>query len=99
VQNLANGKLLSTAETGSDVDSIAYSATLGHLYVPGGGSGDLSILSVASDDGKLSLLGKVATASDAHTAAFDPATNSIFVGTPEHGTVLIIRDPFPASSR
>jgi DNA-binding beta-propeller fold protein YncE len=98
VVDLASGKLLSTAETGSDVDSIAYSATLGHLYVPGGGSGDLSILSVASD-GKLSLLGKVATASDAHTAAFDPATNSIFVGTPEHGTVLIIRDPFPASSR
>ena len=86
------------SETGSDVDSIGYSATLGHLYVPGGGSADLSILSVASD-GKLTLLGKVATASDAHTAAFDPATNSVFVATPGHGAVLVIRDPFPPSQK
>jgi DNA-binding beta-propeller fold protein YncE len=98
VVDLASGKLLSTAETGSDVDSIGYSATLGHLYVPGGGSADLSILNVASD-GKLTLLGKVPTAPDAHTAAFDPATSSVFVGTPEHGAVLVIRDPFPPSSK
>jgi len=98
VVDLASGKLVSTAEAGADIDSIGYSATLGHLYVPGGGSADLSILSVASD-GKLTLLGKVPTAADAHTAAFDPATNSVFVGTPEHGAVLVIRDPFPPSPR
>jgi DNA-binding beta-propeller fold protein YncE len=98
VVDLASGKVLSTADTGSDVDSIGYSAALGHLYVPGGGSGDLSILNVASD-GKLTLLGKVPTAADAHTAAFDPATSSVFVGTPEHGAVLVVRDPFPASSK
>jgi len=45
------------------------------------------------------LLGKVPTAADAHTAAFDPATNSVFVGTPGHGAVLVIRDPFPPSPR
>jgi hypothetical protein len=43
------------------------------------------------------LLGKVATAPDAHTAAFDAATRSVFVGTPEHGAVLVIHDPFPPS--
>jgi DNA-binding beta-propeller fold protein YncE len=96
VVDVKNGKLLSTAPTGTEVDSIGYSASLGHLYVPGGGTADLSMFSV-SGDGKLSLLGKVATASDAHTAAFDPVTRTIFVGTPEHGVVLAIPDPFPSS--
>jgi hypothetical protein len=91
-------KVLSTADTGSDVDSIGYSPSLGHLYVPGGGSADLSILNVPPD-GKLALLGKVPTAADAHTVAFDPQTNCVFVGTPEHGAVLVIRDPFPPSQR
>jgi DNA-binding beta-propeller fold protein YncE len=94
VVDLATRQVLSTAETGTGVDSIGYGATLGHLYVPGGGSADLSMLNVGPR-GQLSLLGKVATAPDAHTAAFDPATNSVFVGTPEHGVVLVIRDPFP----
>jgi DNA-binding beta-propeller fold protein YncE len=96
VVDLATGKVLSTAETGSDVDSIGYNPALGHLYVPGGGSADLSILKVASD-GKLTLLGKVPTAADAHTAAIDPASNSVFVGAPEHGAVLVVHDPFPPS--
>jgi DNA-binding beta-propeller fold protein YncE len=98
VVDLGSGKVLSTADTGSDVDSIGYSVTLGHLYVPGGGSADLSILNVGSD-GKLAQLGKVPTAADAHTAAFDPSTSCVFVGTPEHGAVLVIRDPFPPTLR
>ncbi|HVV52998.1 MAG TPA: hypothetical protein VHO06_25280, partial [Polyangia bacterium] len=77
---------------------IAYSPTLGHLYVPGGGSADLSILNVGAD-GKLSVLGRVPTAPDAHTAALDPETHAVFIGTPEHGAVLVIRDSFPPSQR
>jgi hypothetical protein len=96
--DLATGKVVSTAETGSDVDSICYGATLGHLYVPGGGSADLSILGVTSG-GTLTPLGKMATAPDAHTAAFDPATSSVFIGTPEHGAVLVVHDPFAASAK
>jgi DNA-binding beta-propeller fold protein YncE len=98
VVNLATAKLVSTAPTGSDVDSIGYAAPLGHLYVPGGGSSDLSIFGVSSD-GKLTLLGHAATAADAHTVAFDPATSTAFVGTPEHGVILAIRDGFPSSLR
>jgi DNA-binding beta-propeller fold protein YncE len=98
VVDLASGHVLSTAKAGPDVDSIAFSPTLGHLYVPSGGSADLSILNVAAD-GKLTLLGRVATAPDAHTAAFDPATSRVFVGTPEHGAVLVIHDPFPPRSQ
>jgi DNA-binding beta-propeller fold protein YncE len=95
VVDVATGKLLSTADTGPDVDSIGYSAPLGHLYVPAGGSADLSILNVGAD-GKLAPLGKVPTATDAHTAAFDPATRCIFIGAPEHGAVIVIRDSFVA---
>jgi hypothetical protein len=88
--------LVSTADAGADVDSIGFGAALGHLCVPAGGSGDLSIFGVSSV-GKLTLLGKRATAADAHTVAFDPATRSLFVGAPAHGTVLVIPDPFPSS--
>jgi YVTN family beta-propeller protein len=96
VVDVTTGKLLATAPTGADVDSVGYSASLGHLYVPGGGAADLRIFAVSSQ-GKLSPLGKIITASDAHTAAFDPVTRTVFVGTPQHGVVLAIPDPFPAS--
>jgi hypothetical protein len=96
VLDVTSGKLLSSAAAGADVDSVAYSATLGHLYVPGGGAADLSIFAVSSR-GALVLLGKVPTAADAHTAAFDPVTSTVFVGDPEHGVVLAIPDPFPSS--
>jgi DNA-binding beta-propeller fold protein YncE len=96
VVDLATGKLVSSAATGSDVDSIGYSASLGHLYVPAGGSAELWIFGVSAD-GKLALLGKVPTAGDAHTVAFDPGTSSIFVGTPNHGAVLVSRDAFSSN--
>jgi DNA-binding beta-propeller fold protein YncE len=92
VLDVTTGKLLSEASTGTNVDSIAYGASRGHLYVPSAGAAELSIFDV-SDAGKLSLLGQVHTAPDSHTAAFDPNTNTVFVGTPEHGVVLAIPDP------
>jgi DNA-binding beta-propeller fold protein YncE len=96
VVNLATERLVSSAPTGPDVDSIGYGATLGHLYVPAGGSAELWIFGVAPE-GKLGLLGKVATASDAHTAAFDAASSTIFVGTPDHGAVLAIPDGYSSN--
>jgi DNA-binding beta-propeller fold protein YncE len=96
VVDLRTSKVVSTADAGADVDSIGFGATLGHLYVPGGGSDDLSIFGVSSG-GKLTLLGKATTAADAHTVAFDPATRTLFVGAPANGTVLVIPDPFPSS--
>src|SRR5206468_5384239 len=97
VVDLRASKVVSTADAGADIDSIGCAATLGHVYAPGGGSADLSIFGVSSG-GKLTLLGKVATAADAHTVAFDPATRNLFVGAPAHGTVLVIHDAFPPSA-
>jgi hypothetical protein len=94
VVDLAAGKIVSSAPSGPDVDSIGYSSSLGHLYVPAGGSAELWIYGVP-DGGKVVLLGKVATAPDAHTVAFDPVSSAIFVGTPNHGAVLVTKDEFP----
>ena len=96
VVDLRTSKVVATADTGADVDRIAFAPTLGHLYVPGGRSADLTIFSV-SPAGKLTPLGKVPTAPDAHTVAFDPTTRDLFVGAPEHGTVLVIYDPYPSN--
>jgi DNA-binding beta-propeller fold protein YncE len=98
VLDTTTGKILSSSNAGSDVDSIGYGAPLGHLFVPGGGSADLSILGVSSA-GKLALLRTFPTGPDAHTAAFDPDGHAIYIGLPEHGEVLIVDDPNPAPPR
>jgi hypothetical protein len=95
VVDLAKGRLVSSAPTGPGVDSIGYSASLGHLYVPAGGSAELWIFGLAAD-ASLALLGKVSTSSDAHTVAFDPDSSTIFIGTPNHGVVLAIPDTWRA---
>jgi DNA-binding beta-propeller fold protein YncE len=94
VIDVATGKTLSSLKAGSGIDSIGYSAALGHLYVPGGDSADLTVLAV-SPKGELTPLGKVATGEDAHTVAIDAARSNLFVGSPAHGRVLVIHDPFP----
>lgn len=96
VVDLRTSKVVSAADAGADIDSIGFGAALGHLYVPGGGSADLSIFGVSSA-GKLTLLAKAPTAADAHTAAFDPFTRTVFVAAPARGAVLAIHDRFPSS--
>jgi DNA-binding beta-propeller fold protein YncE len=98
VLDVTSGKTLSSLSAGSGIDSIGYAASLGSVYVPGGDSADLSILGVSSTGG-LSFLGKVTTGPDAHTAAFDPDTRTVFVGLPEHGQVLILKAGFETTPR
>ena len=88
------GKRLGVAATGKGVDIIAYSASLAHLYVPGGDSATLTILGV-SPAGKLEVLGSVAVAADAHCVATDDAGHA-YVCDPTHGALLVVTDPFPA---
>jgi len=98
VMDVLSGKVLSSLTAGSDVDSIGYSEALEHLYVPGGGTADLSILD-ATDPAHLTLLGKVKTGPDAHTIAVDPEDHQVFVGLPEHGEVLVIPDAAGSAGR
>jgi DNA-binding beta-propeller fold protein YncE len=90
-----DGKLLGSAETGKGVDIIAYNPALSHLYVPGGDSATLTILSVGAD-GKLGVLGSVATATDSHCVAADDLGHA-YVCDPKQGALLVVTDPYAAS--
>jgi DNA-binding beta-propeller fold protein YncE len=91
-----DGRLLGSLSPGvSGVDIIAYSPTLGHLYLPGESSGTLAILAV-SPSGALSTLGIAKAASGAHCASADDRGN-VWVCDPEHGQVLVYADGFPPS--
>ena len=98
VVDLASAKVVSSAPTGPEVDSIGYAPSTGHLYVPSGGNGELSVFAVSAA-GKLQAIGRVPTAADAHTVAVHPATGTVFVGTPAHGSILLIHDDFAAAPR
>jgi hypothetical protein len=84
------GKLLSRLRAGDGVDVIAYSPGLRHLYLPGGKSGTLSILSVGAG-GALALAGEVPTAPGGHCAAAD-ASGHVYVCDPRGGRILVVPD-------
>jgi hypothetical protein len=91
-----DGKVLGSLSPGvSGVDIIAYSASLGHLYLPGEGSGTMAILAVSAS-GALSTLAVATAATGSHCAAADDRSN-VWVCDPEHGQLLLYRDPFAAS--
>ncbi len=91
-----DGHVLGEARTGGGVDSIAYSPALGHVYAPGGDSATLTIIGVGKR-GALTVLGDVPTAAGAHCVAPDDGAR-VFVCDPGEGSVLVLRDPYPASA-
>jgi DNA-binding beta-propeller fold protein YncE len=84
------GKLLSRLKAGNGVDVIVYSPRLRHLYLPGGKSATLSILSVGAG-GALALAGEVPTASGGHCATADESGH-VYVCDPHGGKLLVIPD-------
>jgi len=92
-----DGRMLSSLETGAggDVDIIDYDPRTGHLYVPGGDAGGLTVFGVGAG-GALARLGTVAIAPGCHSVATDGA-GRVFVGDPANGRLLVFRDTFPAS--
>lgn len=89
------GRAIGEAKAGEGVDVIAYSPTLGHLYVPAAESADLTVIGVGSR-GELRALGAIATAPEAHCAAADDRGN-VYVCDPDGGRLLVFSDPYPAS--
>ncbi len=89
------GKVIGRALAGRGVDVIAYGAALGHLYVPGGDSADLTVVGIGAG-GRPDVLGRVPTARGAHCAAADDLGN-VYVCDPGAGRLLTFRDPYPAS--
>ncbi len=90
-----DGRQLASLADGAGVDVISYNPTLAHLYLPGASSATMAILGVAKD-GKLTLLDRVHTAQGAHCVTADDLGNA-WVCDPDHGQLLLIKDPFPSS--
>ena len=90
-----DGKKLGSVDVGKGVDIIAYSASLAHLYVPGGDAQTLAIVGVGSG-GKLDVLGSVATADDASCVTADTSGHA-YVCDPKHGALLVVNDPYAAT--
>ncbi|MFL6192536.1 MAG: YncE family protein [Thermoanaerobaculia bacterium] len=78
---------------GSGTDIVAYNPTLRHLYVPASKTGQMAIAGV-SDEGKLTLLGTVATAVGAHCAVADDRAQ-VWICDPKGGRLLVVRDSLP----
>lgn len=87
------GAVVGEAKTATGVDVIAFSSSLGHLYVPGADDGTLTILSVGAR-GELAPVSTVATAREAHCVTADDR-GDVYVCDPEHGRLLLFHDPPP----
>jgi len=85
-----DGKIISSVTSGNGVDIIAYNRHLKHLYMPGGKSATMAIISV-SNDGNLKLLETVPAAEGSHCVTTDQSENA-FVCDPKHGSLLVIKD-------
>jgi hypothetical protein len=79
----------------ADLDIISFSASLHHLYVPGGTSADLAIVGVSAA-GALTLLGTVATAQGSKEVTADDRGNA-WVADQAGGRLLKIVDKYPAT--
>jgi hypothetical protein len=93
VLDAANGgAMLGQIMQGADLDVIAYSASLHHLYVPGGTSADLGIVGISAA-GTPSLLGTVATAQGSKQVTSDDKGNA-WVADPAGGRLLKVADTY-----
>lgn len=91
------GREIGSVKSGDGVDIIDYDSRLGHLYFPGAKSATMAIIGVAKN-GTLSVLGTVPTAPAAHCVVSDQQ-GTAYVCDPKRGSLLPIRDSYPASLR
>jgi hypothetical protein len=87
-----DGRLLAKVDANRGIDIIAYDSARRRLYLPGAEKGRLAIAAL-STEGKLSLLGTVATAAGAHCATTDGA-GKVYVCDPRQGRLLVVADPY-----
>ncbi len=90
-----DGKKLGYMKAVSKTDNIAFDASLSHVYVPGAESGTMAILGL-SPAGDLSVLGLARAAHGSKCVVVDDR-HTAYVCDPEHGQLLVVNDPFPAT--
>ncbi len=80
VLSAATGKLVASIKIGPRPDAVIYDRDRGLAYIPSGGDGTLSVLSVRSP-ASVQLVAQVPTQAGARTGALDPKTQHIFLPT------------------
>lgn len=88
------GRLLGTTHVNGEVDIVSMDLALHHVYVPSE-TGTLAIVGAAAN-GALTVLGQLPAVHGAHCVIADQRGHA-WVCDPEHGRVLDIADPFPAT--
>lgn len=78
VVSAATGKVVSTLPVGEDPDAAIYDAQRHLVYVPSGGQGTLTVLSIAGPK-DLAVLQTVKTQPSARTGAVDPKTGKVYL--------------------
>jgi hypothetical protein len=90
-----DGKKLGYVQVVTKTDIIAFDTSTSHVYVPGAESGTMAILGL-SPAGELSVLGLAAAAHGSKCVVVDDR-HTAYVCDPEHGQLLVVNDPFPAT--
>ncbi len=88
-----DGAVKDSFRFGAGVDIVAWNPALRHLYVPAAKTGQMAIAGVSAE-GKLTLLGTVATAQGAHCAVADDH-RQVWICDPKAGRLLVARDTLP----
>ena len=79
----ASGKTVDKLAIGDGPDAVFYDPTRKLAFVPGGQSGDLTVISAAG--GKLKVVQTVKTAVSARTGAVDPKTGNVYLPSAKMG--------------
>jgi len=91
VLDARSGQRLGEARSGSGVDIIGYSPTLGHAYLPGAESATIATISI-DPGGAAHVLNTVSTVRGAHCTTADDSGH-VYVCDPERGRILVFTDP------
>ena len=84
VVDAATGKVVAQIPNGRGVDGLAFDDSQKLIYIPGGQSGDVTVVHEDSPD-KYTVVATVPTMVGARTIALDDRTHVVYVFTPEYG--------------
>ncbi len=84
VVDAKSGRVVAKIANGRGVDALGYDPTEKLLYIPAGGSGNVTVVRMDSPD-NYTVIATVATAPGVKTIAVDPVTHRAYGFVPEYG--------------
>jgi DNA-binding beta-propeller fold protein YncE len=84
VVDAKSGKIVAKLKNGTGVDALGYDPSQKLIYIPAGGSGNVTVVHMDSPD-KYTVVATVTTAPGVKTIAVDPVTHKAYGFVPEYG--------------